>query len=589
MNNSAMYALNGLTIQALRSPDICRDEVLTKFTDLVSETLNFPSSFIAILDDHYQYIKASHNFDLDGSVRSDSLCQYVADDVSPLIIPDTHADSCFASNPFVTGSPFIRFYAGVPLKNREGAFLGTLCVTDSVPRSFNADQLATLEKLSQLVISFLEAWHSAGFTDPVTGIPNRQQLIRNLHTLGKMEKSSSYRLILIDLIDIPRAYELARTLGMGPVEGLLRDMATLIPLRLRPGPDDFIYTVATGRFALLTKASTHFTAEWVATKLAGVSADMGEGLSVGLTTHTGEALFKPGKLSPHEVLRKAVSALHEAICQGVSYMSFSEKNDERRTDDFTLVNDLATAIRFNQGLYLVYQPKICLNTGLPIGLEALIRWRHPVRGELSPSVFIPLAEQTTLLQDLTEWVIGKTIERLKRLDSSPLQLPVTVNVSVRDFSQEGFADRLETKMINARLSPELLGIECLETERIIESAAAMAGLEMLKLRGFNISLDDFGTGYSNISYLRRMPLDVIKLDRSIINGLTTDTASRIITKSIISMLKELDYVVLAEGVENVETLDVLREFGCDQAQGFYHSRPLPEPELDEWLSWKICR
>ena len=268
-------------------------------------------------------------------------------------------------------------------------------------------------------------------------------------------------------------------------------------------------------------------------------------------------------------------------------MSFSEKNDERRTDDFTLVNDLATAVRHNHGLYLVFQPKICLSSGLPIGLEALIRWRHPTRGELSPAVFIPLAEQTTLLQEITEWVIDRTIERLKRLNGQGIQLPITVNVSVRDFSQENFADKLESKMLKARLPTKLLGIECLETERIIESSAAINGLEMLKLRGFGISLDDFGTGYSNISYLRKMPLDVIKLDRSIVGGLATDTASRIITRSIISMLKELDYVVLAEGVENIETLEALKEFGCDQAQGFFHSRPLPEGELDKWLRWKL--
>ncbi|WP_153011527.1 EAL domain-containing protein, partial [Type-D symbiont of Plautia stali] len=120
-----------------------------------------------------------------------------------------------------------------------------------------------------------------------------------------------------------------------------------------------------------------------------------------------------------------------------------------------------------------------------------------------------------------------------------------------------------------------------------ESPAAMQGLEMLKLRGFGISLDDFGTGYSNISYLRRMPLDVIKLDRTLISEISSDTASRIIARSIIAMLKELDYTVLAEGVEDAETVTALTQYGCDQAQGFFYSRPLPEAELDEWLGWKL--
>jgi EAL domain-containing protein (putative c-di-GMP-specific phosphodiesterase class I)/GGDEF domain-containing protein len=576
-----------ITLQALRAPDICRDDVLSRFTHLVSTTLDVPSSFISVLDDDFQYIKAAHNFVVAESVRADSICQYVFEGDAPLVINDTHKDSCFATNPFVIGAPFVRFYAGVPLTSQEGTVLGTLCVVDNQPREFSAEKLATLTLLSQLVISFLEAWHSVGYTDLVTGLPNRQQLLRDLQTLRAVRGSQAHRLVLIDCIDMPRAYELARSLGMGPVEGLLRDMATLLPLRLRPGKNEFLYTVATGRFALLSVENHHFDAEWIAARMEGVRAEIGEGLSVDLTTHTGEAIFVPSEISAQEVLRRAVSALHEAICRGVPCMSFSEQNDERRTDDFTLVNDLVTAVRHNHGLYLVYQPKICLMTGLPIGLEALIRWRHPTRGELSPAHFIPLAEQTSLLQEITEWVIERTIERLKRLQGKGIQLPITVNVSVRDFSHGDFADRIETKMTKARLPTSLLGIECLETERILESPAAIRGLEMLKQRGFGIALDDFGTGYSNISYLRRMPLDVIKIDRSIVSGLTTDTAARIITKSIITMLKELDYVVLAEGVENSETLEALKELGCDQAQGFFHSRPLPEDEIDRWLSWKM--
>jgi EAL domain-containing protein (putative c-di-GMP-specific phosphodiesterase class I) len=270
-------------------------------------------------------------------------------------------------------------------------------------------------------------------------------------------------------------------------------------------------------------------------------------------------------------------------------MHFSQAADARHTRDFTLMNDLATALRENKGLWLAFQPKICLHSGSPVGLEALIRWRHPQRGELSPTLFVPLAEQTELLSALTTWVTDRAISRLARLRSSCLQLPVTINISCRDFSREGFADALEAKMIKAKLPTSLLGIECLETERILESPAAMEGLEMLRLRGFGISLDDFGTGYSNISYLRRMPLDVIKLDRTLISEISSDTASRIIARSIITMLKELDYTVLAEGVENAETVTALKEYGCDQAQGFFYSRPLPEEELDMWLSWKLRR
>ncbi|GME46202.1 MULTISPECIES: GGDEF domain-containing phosphodiesterase [unclassified Pantoea] len=574
-------------LQALRDPDESRDDVLRKFVRLASQALGIPGSFISVLDDEFQTVRASHNFDLQRSTRGDSLCRHVVDSDSAVIVPDTYHDARFVTHPLITGSPFIRFYAGVPLKTRDGIMLGTLCVTDTEPHAFAVEQVTTLTLLSTLVMSFLEAWHSAGFCDPVTGLPNRQRLIRDLQYLTVAGDTTPRRLVLIDCIDMSRAYELARTMGMNPVESLLKDIATLLPLRLRPAVGEMIYTVATGRFAILTRADSRLSAAWVAGRLEGISADMDEGLSVALTPHTGEAAFVAGSMSASEVLRRAVSALNEAVGRGLPSQRFNIEAETQRSEDFLLMTDLKTALRDNIGLYMVYQPKICLQSGKPVGLEALIRWRHPSRGELSPAAFIPLAEQTDLLSVLTAWIIDQAVERLRRLRNNCIQLPLTINVSVRDFACEGFASALESKMLKSKLPTSLLGIECLETERILESPSALRGLEMLRERGFTISLDDFGAGYSNISYLRRMPLDVIKLDRSLISELSSDTASRIIARSIIAMLKELDYTVVAEGVECPDTVTSLTEYGCDQAQGYFYSRPLNEEALDHWLHWKL--
>mgnify|MGYP004703120457 CR=1 FL=1 len=275
------------------------------------------------------------------------------------------------------------------------------------------------------------------------------------------------------------------------------------------------------------------------------------------------------------------------MCSSDLSVIYKESEEIKRSNDFTLMNELSDAIRFDKGLYLVYQPKTCLKSGQPVGLEALIRWTHPVRGELSPAAFVPMAEQTDLLHEMTEWVIDTTIACLKRLNRQNIQLPVTINVSLNDFAKSNFADLLESKMLEARLPNNLLGIECLETERIIENAQALSGLHRLYEKGFNISLDDFGTGYSNISYLRRMPLDVIKLDRSLISGVLKDASSLIIARSIIKMLKELDYTVLAEGVEDAEVATLLSDFGCDQAQGYFFAKPLSDPELDIWLHRRL--
>lgn len=574
-------------IQALRESDESRDEVLQKFVLLTSQALGIPGSFISVIDDENQLIKVSHNFNLSQSRRIDSFCRYVVDVDKPLVVTDTQLDMRFAEHPLTLNDPWIRFYAGVPLKTNDGVTLGTLCVTDSQPHAFSSSQLSTLRLLADLIISFLQAWHAASFIDVISGLPNRQRLLRDMQNLPE-DEGVDYRLILIDCIDLARAYELARSMGMGPVESLLKDMATLLPLRLKLTRSQTLYAVATGRFAVLTRADDPLTAHLTASRLQGISAYVEDDIAVELSTYAGETLFRPHTSPANEIVRQAVSALHDAIELNLPALTFDNQADNQHRDDFLLMNDLAEALRLNKGLYLVYQPKVSLPSGKPVGLEALMRWRHPTRGELAPAMFIPLAEKSGILSTLTTWVINETIQQLKHWSPRAWDLPVSVNVSERDFSRPEFADRLEQKMRAAKLPSSLLGIECLETERITESPAALQGLERLKQKGFSISLDDFGTGYSNISYLRRIPLDVIKLDRSLINDLTSDTATRIIARSIILMLKELDYVVLAEGVESQDTVEMLQQYGCDQIQGFIYSKPLPAAELESWLRWKLA-
>ncbi|MDI9275857.1 EAL domain-containing protein [Pantoea sp. EABMAA-21] len=574
-------------LDALLAPDEGRDSVLRKFVHLANQALGIPGSFISVLDEEFQYIRASHNFSLKHSKRDESLCQHVVNDDNALIVPDTWLDARFLTHRFVTGEPYIRFYAGVPLKDREGHVLGTFCVTDREPHPFSDMQLATLQQLAELVMSFLEAWHATGFNDPVTLLPNRSRLISDMQSLAAEGDKVKRRLIIIDCLKMAHAYDLAKTVGMVPVEELLRDIAIKLPRRIRPQNGEMFYALSTGRFAILVRDESRLDASWIAGRMEGICAELGNGISITLTSHAGQTDFTAISSKACDVVRRASAALEEAIDKNLPSVMYKESEEIKHSNDFTLMNELSDAIRFDKGLYLVYQPKTCLTSGQPVGLEALIRWTHPVRGELSPAAFVPMAEQTDLLHEMTEWVIDKTIACLKRFNRQNIQLPITINVSLNDFAKNNFADLLESKMLEARLSNNLLGIECLETERIIENAQALTGLHRLYEKGFTISLDDFGTGYSNISYLRRMPLDIIKLDRSLISGVLEDTSSLIIARSIIRMLKELNYTVLAEGVEDAEVAILLRDFGCDQAQGYFFSKPLSDPELDIWLQRRL--
>ena len=287
-------------------------------------------------------------------------------------------------------------------------------------------------------------------------------------------------------------------------------------------------------------------------------------------------------LTSNEILRRAVSALHEGISQGRRFTVYDDALDSRKKTDFSLLTEVRQALQENQGLYLVYQPKISLVTGRVTGAEALLRWQHPKNGEVLPGVFIPLVEKTSLMRELTAWVIDHTIAQLSAWQSRGLSLPVSINLAASDFSRPDFCDELEQKMLDARLDHALLGVECLETEKMLESPAALIGLDILKQRGFKISLDDFGSGYSNINYLRQIPMDIIKLDRSIVSKVAGDNASRIIVRNVITLLKQLDYIVLAEGVEDARTVDILRRLGCDEVQGYFFAKPMTPDAFETW-------
>lgn len=571
-------------VAVLRTPDECRDEILNDFVALTAQSLGVTGSFISVLDDRHQFITVSRNFTLRQTSREESFCRHVVDSGQTIVVQDTHKDARFSSHPLVLGEPFIRFYAGAPLRTSEGVLLGTLCVTDTSPHRFSSRKSEMLEILAGLVMTFLETWHSAGFTDPVTGLPNRQSLLREMQRRAATDAKNRLRLVILDCIDMQKIYELARSMGMLPVESLLRDVGMLLRLRLRLPPGDMLYTVATGRYAVLTEEAQQLTASSFSTQLEDVTALIEEGIAVDLTIHAGEACFALSEISAQEGLRRAVSALHEAISSGSRVLSFDALTDGRRNGEFRLMHDLAAALRDEPGLYLVYQPKKSLITGKLTGVEALVRWRHPTRGELSPDAFLPAAARTRLHASLADWVIRNVSSQLVQWQAAGISVPVSVNLSESDFTRKGFADTLHSDVLKAGLTPDLIEIECLETEKIAEKEGAVSALIALRERGFKIALDDFGAGYSNVSYLYRMPLDVIKLDRVLVRGIVTDKRSRIIATNVIRMLKELEYTVVAEGVEDRATEEILTAAGCDQIQGYYFSRPLAAKDISSLLS-----
>ncbi|CCK14598.1 FIG00553638: hypothetical protein [Cronobacter universalis NCTC 9529] len=558
-----------------------QDPVLLQFARLASLGLGIPGCFIAVVDKAGLPVHLAHPepLQVDAAVLTQTLCE----DDAPVWCCDTTLDDQARQHPLAASSSDVRFYALAPLRTRDGSLTGTIGMTDTVAQPFNDERARTLSLIAGLTGAWLETLNAVGFLDPVTRLPNRQKLLADMERLSASGSIERYTLMIFDCIDMPTAYELARSLGMPALETLLNDLGPLLRMKLRLKSDTVLYNVATGRYALLLKTRNQKAIRRNAAVLPLVNARMLQGINIRLNIFAGEVGWQPEKTTPNEALRRAISAVHEAIWLNKRHMVFDPERDEKRNVDFQLLHDLSESIAKNRGLYLMYQPKIKLSTNRAVGAEALLIGRHPTRGDIPPGVFIPLAQNTSLMEEITQWVIDAALQQLQQWRKQGITLPLSVNISVSDLSRAGFADALEARVLRAGLSTNDIRIECLETEKALESETALCEMDMLKLRGFKILLDDFGAGYSNINYLRRIPIDIIKLDRSLTSSIAQERSSQIIVRNVIQMLKELDYVVLAEGVEDAETARLLLEFGCDEAQGYFFSRPVEPEYIAQWI------
>jgi EAL domain-containing protein (putative c-di-GMP-specific phosphodiesterase class I) len=250
-----------------------------------------------------------------------------------------------------------------------------------------------------------------------------------------------------------------------------------------------------------------------------------------------------------------------------------------------LAADLSRAIQQGQ-LHLCYQPEIELRSGRIVGLEALVRWQHPRRGMVPPDQFIPLAEETGSIVSIGDWVLREACRQVKvwqeRWPETP-PLTIAVNLSARQLQHLGILDEVQAGLAAADLDPHSLVLEITETAIMAQPDAAITILTKLRRHGVRLALDDFGTGYSSLSYLQRLPVDILKIDRSFVSGVAGGTEDSALARAIVTLGQTLGLEVVAEGVETAEQLAALRELGCQLGQGYYFARPLGPAAVDALL------
>jgi EAL domain-containing protein (putative c-di-GMP-specific phosphodiesterase class I)/GGDEF domain-containing protein len=448
-----------------------------------------------------------------------------------MVVEDALLDSRFADNPLVLADPKIRFYAGAPLVLPSGHALGSLCVIDYEPRSFGMREREQLRTLAALVMSQIELHRKAGFVNEVTRLPNRSQMAEDIEARRIEEPGASRGMLLIDVMAHHRLQEAVRAVGIERLEAGLREIAA--NLRRIVGPEWPLYHVSETRFCVKMRGETREDREAFSVNVIERLSEPFEsaGVRVQLDLQAGLVEFDLDERGGMDALRKATAAMHEASSRGQRFLWHDPRRDAAHRRAFGLMQDVSAGLSRGE-FRLVYQPKFEVADGAYTGVEALARWRHPVHGDVSPGEFIPLIERTALIHEFTPWALGEALAQSARWGAGGLDITVAINVSSRNLDSPGFVD--ETLRICARsgVEPSRLHVECTENA-VMTSDATRAALIALRAMGVHISLDDFGMGYSNLACLRGLPVQLLKLDQSLIIPMESDPSCHELVKSLI--------------------------------------------------------
>ncbi len=419
--------------------------------------------------------------------------------------------------------------------------------------------------------------------DDLTGLPNRTLLYERMEdAIAAAGRSGELAGLL--LIDLDRFKEVNDTLGHDHGDRLLEDVAVRLRTVVRRG--DTLARLGGDEFAVLVRGVPDRSA---VVELAGRLQDALarpftlNGVVAVLDASVGIAYCPDHGRDVHILVQRADVAMYEAKRGGTRIETYSEERDPYSAERLGLLAELREAIQAGQ-LVLHYQPKVNVGSDLVLGVEALVRWNHPTRGLLPPGDFVPLAERTGAIGDLTRWVLDSAIAQCSEWRQAGLDLAVAVNLAAPNIVDSGLPDLVEELLRRWDVPGDRLECEISEHTVMADPHRALDVLERLRALGVRLSLDDFGTGHSSLAYLKRLPLDEVKIDRSFVMGMTDDSNDAAIVASTIDLARHLGLEVVAEGVETEEILRDLADLSCDVAQGFYLSRPLPPEQLRDWLA-----
>jgi len=457
-------------------------------------------------------------------------------------------------------------------------FIAPLAFARQMFQRTHSLQIATEELAERQAENEYQALH-----DALTGLPNRvlfqQQLAEAIRESAERQTS-----IAVMLMDLDHFKEVNDTLGHHFGDQLLKEIGPRLSTVLRE--NDLMARLGGDEFGvLLPDIPDQAVAVRVAERLLEELENpiTVEGLALGVSGSIGIALYPSQSEDAETLLRRADVAMYAAKEAGSGYETYGSDMDQHHPSRLRLIGQVRPAIE-NDEFVMFYQPKVRLADGMVAGAEALIRWQHPARGLVPPDEFIPLVEKTVLLRPLTVYVFNAVMRQWTQWAEEGIRLPVAVNLSPRSLLDGQLPEQVADLLARWGMPAEYLTLELTESFLMAESGRLTGALDRLAQVGIALSIDDFGTGYSSLSHLKRLPIHEIKVDRSFVMHMRQDPNDYMIVRATVDLGRNLGLRVVAEGVEDTETFEALAGFGCDEAQGYQISKPVPAAELTGWLA-----
>ena len=448
--------------------------------------------------------------------------------------------------------------------------------------------VALYSDITQLNKSHKSQLERMAHFDNLTNLPNRTLLADRLNQA--ILKSSQYdKLLAVTFLNLDGFKAINDIHGHHVGDDLLIAISLRMKKAIREG--DTLSRIGGDEFVLvLTDLAKSDDCNQVLERLLLAASDpvtIGD-LVLNVSASIGVTFYPKDGADSGILMRNADQAMYVAKQSGKNcyHLFDSADYDAVNRQQESLANIRAALTKREFVLY--YQPKVNMSTGAMVGVEALIRWQHPVRGLVPPLDFLPIIENHTISLDIGEWVIDTALSQISQWQSIGVKFPISVNISAHQLQQTNFVERLATLLAaHPDVSPHLLELEVLETSALNDINYIIATMNACISLGVKFSLDDFGTGYSSLTYLRRLPASVIKIDQTFIRDMLTDADDLAIVLAVVSLAKAFRIEVIAEGVETVEHGTALLELGCELAQGYGIARPMPASEVLTWLdSWK---